>query len=53
MTHVVQDLAFCGVVLLSNGVGHSTGAYKQGVPVVGAERGREKKNQRWVILLHR
>lgn len=35
---MVQDLAFCGVVFLCNGVSHSTCAYKQGVPVVGAEK---------------
>lgn len=38
VTHMVQDLAFCGVVFLCNSVCHSTCAYKQGIPVVGAEK---------------
>lgn len=37
-THVVQDLAFCGVVFLSDGIGHCACAHKQGVPVVGAKK---------------
>lgn len=37
-THVIQDLAFCGVVFLSNGISHCACAHKQGVPVVGAKK---------------
>lgn len=37
-THMVQNLAFCGVIFFSNGICHGTGAHKQGVPVVGAKK---------------
>ena len=37
-THMVQDLAFCRVVFVSNGICHCTCAQKKGVPVVGARK---------------
>lgn len=36
--YMVQDLAFRGVVLFSDGICHCTRAQKQAIPVVGAKK---------------
>lgn len=41
VTHMVQNLAFCGIIFFSDGICHCTGAQKQGVPVVGAIKRQE------------
>lgn len=40
---MVQDLALGGVVFFSDSICYSTGAQKQGVPVMGAVEGQTSK----------